>query len=183
MAQNLKRASEPMTHTKIRAKMERPRTPMMAFSSAMVTCLARSTACTTCCWCYKWRSETEYNYLLSSQSRTAFPNASSNFSYMQTGFRGSLYFTQKPPGGVGGTDWQGQVGSLLQSRNRAPDCALRWGEAAPISLWHQRCTVTRLPLTLTNKTHPRPSHLLSLYPLFSALCIRSLKTFPSSTYF
>lgn len=29
----------------------RPRTPMTAFSSAMVTCLARSTAWTTCCWC------------------------------------------------------------------------------------------------------------------------------------
>jgi hypothetical protein len=52
--------------------MERPRTPMMAFSSAMVTCLARSTACTTCCWCYKWRSETEYNYLFSTQSEQLF---------------------------------------------------------------------------------------------------------------
>ena len=27
-------------------------TPMMALSSAMVTCLALSTACTTCCWCW-----------------------------------------------------------------------------------------------------------------------------------
>uniref|UniRef100_A0A6B0U2Y1 Putative secreted protein n=1 Tax=Ixodes ricinus TaxID=34613 RepID=A0A6B0U2Y1_IXORI len=25
--------------------------PMMAFSSVMVTCLARSTAAATCCWC------------------------------------------------------------------------------------------------------------------------------------
>lgn len=49
----------------IRAKTERAHTPMIAFSSAMVTCLARSTACTTCCWCYKWRSETEQNYWFS----------------------------------------------------------------------------------------------------------------------
>lgn len=35
--------------------MGSPRTPMMAFSSVMVTCLARSTAWATCCWC--WREQ------------------------------------------------------------------------------------------------------------------------------
>ena len=32
-------------------------TPMMALSSVMVTCLARSTAAATCCWC--WKTEME----------------------------------------------------------------------------------------------------------------------------
>lgn len=31
--------------------MGSPRTPMIAFNSVIVTCLARSTACATCCWC------------------------------------------------------------------------------------------------------------------------------------
>ena len=30
-------------------------TPMRLFSSPTVTCLARSTACRTCCWCWGWR--------------------------------------------------------------------------------------------------------------------------------
>ena len=29
-------------------------TPMRLFSSPTVTCLARSTACRTCCWCWRW---------------------------------------------------------------------------------------------------------------------------------
>lgn len=42
-------------HT-VRGRLESPRTPMMAFSSVIVTCLARSTACATCCWCWReWK--------------------------------------------------------------------------------------------------------------------------------
>ena len=32
---------------------------MMAFSSVMVTCLARSTACATCCWCWGSKAGSE----------------------------------------------------------------------------------------------------------------------------
>lgn len=34
-----------------RRRHSRPLTPMIAFSSVMVTCLALSTAVATCCWC------------------------------------------------------------------------------------------------------------------------------------
>lgn len=37
-------------HT-VRGRLGSPRTPMIAFNSVIVTCLARSTACATCCWC------------------------------------------------------------------------------------------------------------------------------------
>ena len=37
-------------HT-VRGRLGSPRTPMIAFSSVIVTCLARSTAWATCCWC------------------------------------------------------------------------------------------------------------------------------------
>lgn len=36
-----------------RPELESRLTPMMAFSSCMVTCLALSTAAATCCWCCK----------------------------------------------------------------------------------------------------------------------------------
>ena len=35
----------------MRGRLGSPRTPMIAFSSVIVTCLARSTAWATCCWC------------------------------------------------------------------------------------------------------------------------------------
>lgn len=38
-------------HT-VRGRLGSPRTPMMAFNSVIVTCLARSTAWATCCWCW-----------------------------------------------------------------------------------------------------------------------------------
>lgn len=38
-------------HT-VRGRLGSPRTPMIAFSSVIVTCLARSTAWATCCWCW-----------------------------------------------------------------------------------------------------------------------------------
>lgn len=37
-------------HT-VRGRLGSPRTPMIAFNSVIVTCLARSTAWATCCWC------------------------------------------------------------------------------------------------------------------------------------
>lgn len=41
-------------HT-VRGRLGSPRTPMIAFNSVIVTCLARSTACATCCWCCRDR--------------------------------------------------------------------------------------------------------------------------------
>lgn len=130
------RARELMTNTKIRAKMERPRTPMMAFSSAMVTCLARSTACTTCCWCYKWRSETEYNYLFSTQSRTAFPNMSSNFNYMQNSIRG-ISRCPIQAWGDGWLDVYGISGSTKLRSHWASNCRYHLCDPMKNAPWQQ----------------------------------------------
>ena len=59
----------------------RPRTPMMAFSSVMVTCLARSTACATCCWCFENNEKKVYSKALKFSNDNKKTNATCNAYY------------------------------------------------------------------------------------------------------